>query len=228
MIVIGQRVACVTPANLSSDFALVPRRLGGVLLSACVILITLSVLYTVFLQCSCTRPSALYLMTLLHLCIKAQTQKHNIHWTHVVACFPYRKAKKHRSNPKGIFFTKSEIIRMKITLQIEDLIHGITGTHSFANQQSHENSISRDCKGWKIGRHLITLVSQLTKDFNRQVSWRQKRIDPQKTFQVEILGHVVVFRFCPLGDTVLEGACLENKSGLQHVCQTASLLMEGK
>ena len=47
---------------------------------------------------------------------------------------------------------------MKITLQIEDFIHGITlfwYTLSCADQHGHENSISRDCMGKKIGRHLI-------------------------------------------------------------------------
>ena len=56
------------------------------LFSACVVLLTLH-LCTVFFQRSCTHPSALHLMTLLYLCIKAQTQKHTAHWTHLAACF---------------------------------------------------------------------------------------------------------------------------------------------
>ena len=36
-----------------------------------------------------------------------------------------RRAKKKRSNPKVVFFTQSEIIRMKITLQVKDFIRGI-------------------------------------------------------------------------------------------------------
>ena len=53
---------------------------------------TASDLHSVFLQCSCTPPSARHLMTLLYLCIKAQIQKHDTHWTHFVACFPYMVA----------------------------------------------------------------------------------------------------------------------------------------
>ena len=38
---LSDRVACATHANMSRDLALVPRRLGGGLLSACGILLTL-------------------------------------------------------------------------------------------------------------------------------------------------------------------------------------------
>ena len=53
---------------------------------------TASVLCTVFLQCSCTHPLAFHLMTLPCLCIKAQTQKHNTHWTHFAACISFKEA----------------------------------------------------------------------------------------------------------------------------------------
>ena len=36
-----------------------------------------------------------------------------------------RKRPVKRSNPQGVFFTEGEIIRMKISLQIEDLIQGV-------------------------------------------------------------------------------------------------------
>ena len=42
---------------------------------------------------------------------------------------------------------QSEITRMGINLQIEDVIRGIIGTHARKHQQSHENSGSKACSG---------------------------------------------------------------------------------
>ena len=85
LIVTGQWVACAIHANVSSALALVLGRLEGVLLSACVILLILHLFCTQFVH-------ILHLTTLLDLCTKAETQKHNTHWTHIVACFPPNNA----------------------------------------------------------------------------------------------------------------------------------------
>ena len=65
------------------------------------------------------------------------------------------KAKKKRSSPKRVFLTKGEIIYTKITLQIEDFIHGFIltwHTHTCARQQSHENSCSKNSSGQRVGQ----------------------------------------------------------------------------
>ena len=42
---------------------------------------------------------------------------------------------------------QSEIIRMRINLQIEDVIRGIIGSHARTHQQSYDSSGSKDCSG---------------------------------------------------------------------------------
>ena len=48
-----------------------------------------------------------------------------------------RKANRSVLNSKGVFFTKTEVVRMKITLQVEGFIHGIItiwSTHTCADK----------------------------------------------------------------------------------------------
>ena len=68
-------MAYATHATLSSDLALVLRRLGGVLLSACVVVLTLHLSCTHSSFSVVVHPSVLHLVPLLYLSIRAQSQK---------------------------------------------------------------------------------------------------------------------------------------------------------
>ena len=79
------------------------------------------------------------------------------------------KGKERRSNLKGVFFTRGEIRRVKITLQIEDTIRGIITNleiHSCADQPSDDNSINKDCKENKNHESLLQ-----KKIWNKHPAW---------------------------------------------------------